>query len=103
MTNRPRRPSRSSDKGRIKVVDLLPPRYDPPPKPRAPDTPLFFFGRHDEMTLNWRHWAAPLVVLLTVVTLPLAIMVRLLQFVDGYWLQYKFSAELRRKKRSENS
>jgi hypothetical protein len=55
------------------------------------------------MTLNWRHWAAPLVVLLTVVTLPLAIMVRLLQFVDGYWLQYKFSAEMRRKKRSENS
>jgi len=76
MTDRPRRRSRPGDGGRIKVVDLLPPRYDPPPKPRAPKTPLFFFGRRDEITLNWEHWAAPLWVLFQVfILIPLQIVV----------------------------
>lgn len=94
---RPTRP-RSTGSGRTIVVDLLPPvECGPPPKPK---TPLFFFGRRDEMTLNWRHWAAPLMVLLAIILLPISQSIRFMEFARSRWHRYVYWAEQRRKNRS---
>jgi len=89
---------------RLVVADLSRPRRREPPKPRGkPETPLFFFGRRDEMTLNWRHWAAPLVVLINFIALPLVILLIVMEHVGRYgsWMLQK--ARHLRKRGSDNS
>jgi hypothetical protein len=92
------------DRPRLVIGDLPPPRRrDPKQPPGKPKTPLFFFGRRDEMTLNWRHWAAPLVMLINIVTLPLALVIRLLEpiLIEMSWRSRQ--AKQRRNQASDKS
>ena len=63
--------------GRVAIVGLQPPRRRQPPAPPSgpPKTPLFFYDRRGGATLNWRHWGAYLIMLINIITLPLAILV----------------------------
>lgn len=88
---------------RIVVGDLGPPRRSKPPKRVKPETPLFFIGRRDQITLNWRHWAAPLVVLINIIALPLVILLNVLEFVGRFWYWMRQKARHSRKSGSDIS
>ncbi|MBA4132545.1 MAG: hypothetical protein C0519_14115 [Hyphomicrobium sp.] len=98
-------PDRPSEPRRIVVADLSSPRRREPPKPRSdkPEKPLFFYGPRGETTLNWRHWAAPLIMLINIVTLPLVIIIRLLDIALHYTSWHINQAKQRRNNRSDKS
>jgi hypothetical protein len=81
-----------------------PRRREPPKTPtNKSENPLFFFGPRDEMKLNWRHWAAPLMMLIYIVTLPLVIIIRLLDIALHSTSWHITQAKQRRNNRSDKS
>lgn len=61
------------------VVAGLKPHERRPVAPKRPKKPLFFYDRRGVGMVNLHHWAAPLIILLKIVTLPLAIAYRVLR------------------------
>lgn len=83
MTDKPS----GDDRPRLVIGNLSPPlrRMAPKPPPRKPKTPLFFYDRRGGATVNWRHWAAPLFLLINLLTLPLALIMRVLEAIEVFW------------------
>lgn len=71
---------------RLVVAELILPRRSEPPDPHleAPKTPLFFYDRRGGTILNWHHWAAPLITLINILTLPLVILLVVGDYVCRY-------------------
>lgn len=71
---------------RLVVAKLIRPCRSVPPDPRleASKKPLFFYDRRGGTTLNWHHWAAPLITLINILTLPLVILLMVGDYICRY-------------------
>lgn len=82
---------------RIVVAGLKSPERRPVP-PKRPNKPLFFYDRRRVGMVNLHHWAAPLIILLKIITLPVAIIYRVLRWLyrNGRMVWWRISENKRR-------